>query len=156
MEDKDLIFELENGRKLDVVFIGDKKYSMNLLGLHEIYPNLNVKVLEKNNNYMDVLEEMNNIDIIINYHEEKEDIVNLAELQRLAFSSSNDKHRTTVGYTQIDPYEYGLDYVMITSYKDGLPTMIEFEIDNEYTPYDLLQITLNEHDNLNKEKVLVI
>ena len=44
---------------------------------------------------------------------------------------------------------------MLTN-KDGLPTMIEFEIDNEYTPYDLLQITLNEHDNLNKEKVLVI
>ena len=156
MEDKDLIFELENGRKLDVVFIGRKKYFMNLLGLHELYPNLNVKVVEKADNYMDILEEMPNIDVIIDYHEEKEDIVNLGELQRLAFSSSNDNHRTTVGYTYIDSYEYGLDYVMITSYKEGLKTTIEFEIDNEYTPYNLLQITLNEHDNLNKGKVLVI
>ena len=156
MKNKDLVFELENGRELNVVFVGDKKYSMNLIALSNRYRNLNVEVVEKSSNYMDILDKMKDIDIIIDYHDEKENIANLGELQRLAFYSSSKEHRVTLGYSYINTSNEGIDNVIITSFKDEVPIVKEFEMDNEYTPYNLLQITLNEHDNLNKGKVLVI
>ena len=154
MKNRDLIFDLENGRQLDVVLVTDKKYSMNLLGISRRYRNLNIKVLEKEENYMHLLEEMKNIDIIIDYHEKKEDIINLGQLERLAFNSSSSDHRVTIGYSYANNDNEGIDNVIISSYKDESKMVQEFEIDNEYTPYDLLQITLNEHDDLEVVKAL--
>lgn len=154
MKNRDLIFDLENGRQLDVVLVTDKNYSMNLLGISRRYSNLNIKVLEKEENYMHLLEEMKNIDIIIDYHEKKEDIINLGQLERLAFNSSSSDHRVTIGYSYANNDNKGIDNVIISSYKDESKMVQEFEIDNEYTPYDLLQITLNEHDDLEVVKAL--
>ena len=153
MENKDLILDLENGRDINVLLVAEEKYHMNIMALSNRYRNLNVKAVEKSDNYMELTEEMDNIDIIIDYRDEKRNINNLGELQRLAFYSSSNDHRVTVGYSCIDLSNIGIDNVIITSFKDE-PVVKEFEIDNEYTPYDLLQITLNEHDDLEKTKVL--
>ena len=154
MENKDLIFELENGREINVLLVAEEKYFMNLAALSNRYRNLNIKAIEKSHNYMHVLDKMNNIDIIINYNEKKEDIENLGQLERLSFNCSTDNHRVTVGYAYCDSCNDGFDSVVIVSSKDGIQTIEEFEIDNEYTPFDLLQITLNKHDNLEKVKTL--
>ena len=118
MENRTLIEELENGRKLDVLLITDKKYLMNLLGLHSFYPNLNVIVLEKIDNYKRVLEDIENIDIIINYHSENENLADLDQLEEIALKYSIDNNkRVTIGYSYIDPYDKGLDNIDIVSYK---------------------------------------
>lgn len=157
MENRTLIEELENGRKLDVLLITDKKYLMNLLGLHSFYPNLNVIVLEKIDNYKRVLEDIENIDIIINYHSENENLADLDQLEEIALKYSIDNNkRVTIGYSYIDPYDKGLDNIDLVSYKNKVNVMTQCEIDNDYTPFDLLQITLNEHDDFEKQKVLRI
>lgn len=154
MENKDLILDLENGRDINVLLVAEEKYFMNLLALSNRYRNLNVKVIKKSDNYMNIAEEMDNIDIIIDYRDKKEDMANLGELQRLAFNSSSNDHRVTLGYSYVNTSNEGIDNVIITSFKEEIPVVKEFEMDNEYTPYDLLQITLNEHDGLDKKKVL--
>lgn len=155
MKDGNLIYQLENGRKLDILLISERKYFMNLIGLHKIYPNLNVRVLEKIDNIENKLGEMDNIDIIINYSSEKENLADLSKLEELALKcSSENNKRVTIGYSYIDYYNFGLDNIIFTSYKEKVDVIKQFEIDNDYTPYDLLQIILNEHDNLEKSKIL--
>ncbi len=155
MENKDLISELENGRKLNVLLVSEVKYFMSLIGLHKIYPNLNIKVLEKIDNYPKIFGEIDGVDIIINYHSPKENLADLSRLEELALKYSLDNSkRVTIGYSYIDPYNEGLDNIIITSYKEKVSEIGQFEMDNEYTPYDLLQITLNEHDELEKVKNL--
>lgn len=155
MEDRKLISELENGRKLNVLLVSEEKYFMNLIGLHKIYPNLNIEVLEKIDNYSKIIGEIDNIDIIINYHSKKENLADSNSLEELALKYSLDNNkRVTIGYSYIDPYNEGLDNIILTSYKEKVSEIKQFEIDNDYTPYDLLQITLNEHDELEKVKTL--
>ena len=154
MKNKDLILELENGREINVLLVAEEKYFMNLLALSNRYRNLNVKAIEKCDIYMSVLDDMKNIDIIINYREEKEDIVNIGQLTRLAFVSSlKNDNRVTVGYSYINNNS-GIDNILVSSYKEENNAVEEIQIDNDYTPYDLLQIVLNEHDELEKVKVM--
>lgn len=154
MENQRLIYELENGRSLDVLFISEEKYSMNLNGLSRLYKNLNIRVVKKSDNYNNILDEMDNIDIIIQYHEKKEDVTSLEKLSKLAYNYSNNNHIVTIGYSYINNYNDELENIVVIKCREKTQSINEFQIDNDYTPYDLLQLTINYHDYKEKEKVL--
>jgi len=156
---------LESKRELRVLSMANENYAYILYMLSRRYQNLNIDVIKGETSALKVRENtglplLDNPNLIILYSSFIEDEEKLEILTDRAKEISRDTgKRVTIGYAYIIPWEdrpntNAIHEVRIVSIKDG-DTLYEYgeviPTEPYFGPYDLLDMTLQVHDELNNQ-----
>lgn len=154
-----LINELENERKLNIMFISHNAYWYNLQQLEKKYENCQVDISGccafKSWNK----DKGENSDLIFYYSDGYFDENDLEYLeQKISRISQNENKRVSLGYSYLIPYGERIDEnisekMIIVSYCDNIRDEIIVDIDSLLPPLSIAGVILKTSDDLNKQKI---
>ncbi|MCM1370972.1 MAG: hypothetical protein NC181_03680 [Clostridium sp.] len=157
------IKQLENGKNLKVCFMVHNAYWCYLEKINKHYPNCKIDVYGSSMHYFTSrnkdfnLEKNYNYDLIIVDAASLQEIEELYRMEIMASKISyNNQKDVTIGYVYFLPPEERVNEVsrnfIVETFKNGEKNSVDnISIPND-TVYDLLNITLKKHEEIDKTK----
>ena len=155
-----LINELENNRKLDIIFLSHNAYWSYADQLEEYYKNCKVQAYGKGVAYITMSEMAqnksltDNCDLIISFAKEEYSDYELTELKWLAHKEAVSKNRNiSIGYLYYQKEDNNIKYkVKLININKSKEKEITIDVNSttpydEITPLELIEMTLISHDN---------